>query len=96
MRYRLKKNTAAEQAYVRDHERVGPLRKVERGESRILRTSEYPEPVKRFLARERGMLRVRLSTTAKRKLEHLSRATGVDVNELARRWVEQGIAREAG
>lgn len=50
----------------------------------------------RFLARARSMLRVRLSASAKKKLEQLSRATGVDIDELPQRWVEQGIAREAG
>lgn len=96
MKYQLKKNTAAEQAFVRDLERSSALERVERGKARILDPSEYPEPVKRFLARERGTLRVRLSSAAQKKLEHLSRATGVDVATLARRWVEQGIEREAG
>jgi hypothetical protein len=95
MKYRLKKNTSAEQAYIRDLECTGPLQRVERGESRILPASEYPEPLKRFLARQRSTLNVHLSASAKKKLERLSRATGIDVNELARRWVEQGIAREA-
>ena len=95
MKYRLKKNTVAEQAYVRSLERQGPMEKVERGEARILSEQEYPEPLKRFLARERSMLRVQLSRTARKKLEHLSRTTGISIDELARRWVEQGIAREA-
>jgi hypothetical protein len=96
MKYRLKKNTSAEQAYIRDLERCGPLQKVERGESSILSTSEYPEPLKRFLARQSSTLHVHLSVSAKKKLERLSRATGIDIDDLARRWVQQGIAREAG
>jgi hypothetical protein len=72
------------------------LEKVERGEAKILSVVDYPEPLKRFLARERSTLRVRLSAPAKKRLEQLSRAKGIDIDELARRWVEQGIAREAG
>jgi hypothetical protein len=75
MKYRLKKNTAAEQAYIENLERRTPLEKVERGESRIIPTSEYPEPLKRFLARERSILRVQLSPSAKKKLEQLIRFT---------------------
>jgi len=96
MNQRLKKNTAAEEAYVRDLDRCGPLEKVERGEARILASREYPEPIKRFLSRERTTIRVKLSPAAKRRLERLSRDRGVGTAELARRWVEQAIAREAG
>jgi hypothetical protein len=52
MKDRSKKNTAAEQAYVRDLERVGPLAKVQRREAKVLSVSQYPQPLKRFLARE--------------------------------------------
>jgi hypothetical protein len=96
MKYRLKKNTLAEDAYVRDLLRRGPLEKTERGEAKILSMSEYPEPLKRFMARERTTLRVKLSAPAKKRLEQIGRVTGIDIDELARRWVEQGIAREAG
>jgi hypothetical protein len=96
MKYRMKKNTPVEDAYVRDLQRCGPLQKVERGEAKILAASEYPQPLQRFLARERSTLRVKLSASAKKKLEQLSRTTGVDIDELARRWVEKGIEREAG
>lgn len=95
MKYRLKKNTPAEQAYVRDLERLGPLEQVERGAAKILSESQYPEPLKRFLLRERRSLRVKLTPSAKKKLEQFSRATGIHIDELARRWIEQGIAREA-
>lgn len=95
MKIQLKKNTSAEQAYIRDLERNGPLERVERGQSKILSPTDYPEPIKRFLARHRSVLQVRLSAPAKKKLERLSRATGIDIDKLARRWVEQGIAREA-
>jgi hypothetical protein len=95
MKYRLKKNTLAEQAYVRDIENCGPLQKLERGQARILPLSEYPEPLKRFLAHQRSMLHVQLSAPARKKLEQFSRATNIPIDELARRWVMQGIAREA-
>jgi hypothetical protein len=95
MKYRLKKNTAAEDAYVRDLERCGSLQKVERGEAQILAPSEYPEPLRRFLLRQRSMLHLHLSKATRKKLEQMSRATGLAIDELALRWVEQGIAREA-
>ncbi len=96
MKCRLKKNTPVEDAYVRDLERRGPLEQVERGQASIIAAADYPPPIKRFLSRQRGVLRVQLSASQKKKLEHLSRATGVSVDRLARRWVEQGLAREAG
>ena len=96
MKFKLKKNTAAEDAYVRDLERRGPLEKVGRGEARLLAPLEYPEPIKRFLARERRTVRVTLSPSAKKRLERLSHAKGIGIDELTRRWVEQAIAREAG
>lgn len=95
MKYRLKKNTSAEEAFVRDMERHGPLERVERGESKLLEASEYPEPLKRFLARQRGMLHVHVSAATKKKLDRLSRTTGIEADALARRWIEQGIARAA-
>jgi hypothetical protein len=96
MNQRLKKNTAAEEAYVRDIDRCGPLEKVERGEARILAPREYPEPIKRFLNRERRTVRVKLSPAAKTRLDRISRDRGIGPDELARRWVEQALAREAG
>jgi hypothetical protein len=85
MKYRLKKNTGAEHAYVRDLERRGPLQRVERGEAKLLARSEYPEPVKRFLERERTVLRVPLTRSTKNRLERLSRETGTSIDDLARR-----------
>jgi hypothetical protein len=96
MKHRLKKNTAGEEKYVRDLERRGPLERVERGEATLLSEAEYPEPLRRFLVRERSTLRVPLSPSAKKKLEQLSKTSKIDIAELARRWIEQGIAREAG
>jgi hypothetical protein len=96
MKHRLKKNTAAEDAYARELEKRGPLQKVETGEAKLLSEQEYPEPIRRFIARERNTLRIPLSPSAKRKLERLSRASKVDATELAQRWIQQGLAREAG
>ena len=62
----------------------------------MLAEDEYPEPVLRFLRRERRMVHVRLSLAAKRRLEALSRARGLAAEELARRWMEQAISRDAG
>ena len=77
-----------------DLERIGPLEKVERGEAKILAKEEYPEPIKRFLNRERRTVRITLSAPAKKRLEQVSRAKGVGADELARRWVQQALARE--
>lgn len=96
MKHALKKNTLAEQAYVRSLERRGPLQQVERGKATILRESEYPEPARRFLARERRMLRIPLSASVKKKLERFSQSTGIHSDALVKRWIEQGLAREAG
>ena len=92
----MKKNTPAEEAYVRDLERIGPLEKVERGEARLLSEDEYPEPIRRFLSRERRTVRVTLSSAAKKRLDQFSRNKGVRPDKLARLWVEQALAREAG
>lgn len=92
----MKKNTPAEEAYVRDLERIGPLEKVERGEARLLSEDEYPEPIRRFLSRERRTVRVTLSSAAKKRLDQFSRNKGVRPDKLARLRVEQALAREAG
>jgi hypothetical protein len=95
MKYQLKKNTAAEEAFVRDLQACGTLQNVERGQARVLPLAEYPEPLKRFLVRQRTVLHVRLSAPARRQLEKLSVAKDISSDRLARQWVEQGIAREA-
>ncbi len=88
--------TKGEHAYVRDLERTSAFELVDRGGGKILSPDEYPEPLKRFLARERTMVHVKLSAATKRKLEARSRQTGVSVDELARRWIQQGIERDVG
>jgi hypothetical protein len=89
------KNTRAEDAYIRDLERRGPLEKLERGDAELVAPSDYPAPLQRFLARERNVLRVQLSPAQQRKAQQISRATGIPIDELARRWVQQGLSREA-
>jgi len=95
MKSRLKRNSAAEDAFVKDLEKNPTLRKVERGSTRMLSEQEYPEPIRRFLARERRTIRLKLTANAKKRLEQMSLATGVPAEELARRWVERGL-RQAG
>jgi hypothetical protein len=95
MEHRRKTKAAAEQACVRSLERHSSLQEIEDGRARIFSPSEYPEPLKRFLSRQRDVLHVRLSRAARKKLEQVSRATGINVDELALRWVEQGISRAA-
>lgn len=91
-----KKQTRAEEAYVQDMARRSALERVERGEAMILRPDELPEPLKRFVARERSAVHIRLPAAARRRLLSLSQAKGVSAEELARQWVQQGLAREAG
>jgi hypothetical protein len=96
MKRKAKKPTKAEDAYIRDLKRTGTFTKLDRGEAQILAPEEYPEPVKRFLARERNTLRIKLSSSSKRKLDALSRSRGTPTDQLARRWVEERLTREAG
>jgi hypothetical protein len=60
------------------------------------RADELPEPLKRFHARERSTMHIRLPAAARRRLRSLSEAKGVPAEELARKWVEEGLEREAG
>ncbi|MFH0983075.1 MAG: hypothetical protein V2A79_16270 [Planctomycetota bacterium] len=92
----LKHATRGEHAYIRGLERTSAFELVDRGRARILTPEEYPEPLKRFLARERTLLHVKLSAVTKRKLEARSRQSGVPMDELARAWIEQGLTRDAG
>ena len=93
---RIKRATPAELAYIRDMERVSALDLLDQGRAQLLTPQEYPEPIKRFLARERRMLHVRVSPAIKRRLEAHSRRRGVAVDKLARRWIEEGMKRDAG
>jgi hypothetical protein len=88
--------TKAEADYIADLERDPPLARLERGASKILQPRDYPEPIKRFLARERLMVHVKLPADARRKLDAISRARGMTASELARRWLERSLEREAG
>jgi len=96
MKRKPKKNTKAEDAYIRDLERTGTFEKADLGEAQLLSPNEYPEPVKRFLARERRMVHIRLSAASKRKLDAVSRAKRTPTEQLARKWVEERLTREAG
>ena len=89
------KVTAAERAFVRDMSRCSAFDLVDAGRARALAKDEYPEPVQRFLRRERRMVHLRLSLAAKRRLEALGRARGLSAEELALRWVEQALSRDA-
>ncbi len=86
--------TKAERAYVHDLERRSAFDLVDRGRGRILSANEYPEPLKRFLNRERTMIHVKLSAALKRRLEARSRQTGLSVDELARGLIQEGIKRD--
>jgi hypothetical protein len=90
-----KEMTKAEAEYVADLTRDPSLARVERGASEVLTPRDYPEPVKRFLARERLMVHIKLPARARRKLDELSRAKGMTPAQLARQWLESNLEREA-
>ena len=92
----VKRSTRAEQAYIRELERTPAFELVDRGRGQVVPADQYPVPLKRFLARARTTIHVRLSSAIKRKLDARSQRTGLPVQELARRWIEQGIDRDAG
>jgi hypothetical protein len=91
-----KKITRAEAEYVRAMSRESAFEKLDRGKAKVLRPEEYPQALRRFLKREQSTVRIELTAGARRRLKLLSRARGVPPDELARRWVEDGLAREAG
>ena len=90
------RSTKAELAYVRDMRRVSAFDLVDQGKAKILTPDDYPEPIKRFLARERRMVHIQLPISLKMKLEKTSRRRGVPVEKLARIWIEQRLSRNAG
>ena len=96
MKRKAKKANKAEEAYIRDLKSSGTFEKLDRGEAQLLAPEEYPEPVKQFLAREQNALRIKLSSASKRKLDALSRAKKTPMDQLARKWVEERLTREAG
>jgi hypothetical protein len=69
---------------------------VDEGRAKVLSLAEYPEPLRRFLRRERSMVHIKLSPAARRKLEAQSRKIGLPPAELARRWIEKNLRRLAG
>lgn len=87
--------TKTELAYARNLEMASAFDLVDRGRAQVVSRDEYPEPLKRFLARERLMIHIRLRPAIKRKLEARSREVGIPIDELAQRWIERGIKRDA-
>jgi len=86
--------TRTEAAYVRDMKRRSVFDMLETGQARILTPDEYPEPIKRFLARHRNVLHLRLPGRIMRELEARSRRTGVPVQRVARKWIAEGMRRD--
>jgi len=89
------KATKAEFAYIRRVERASVSERLERGELGIVHPRDYPEPLKRFLAREHAMLHIKVSQRLRKKLEALSARQGLSPDELALRWIEERSKREA-
>lgn len=92
----LPKATKAEEAIIRDIDRVSAFELLDQGKARLLSPREYPAPIKRFLKRERLMVHVKLTPTIRRKLEARSRKAGVPMDVLARKCIEQGLMRNVG
>lgn len=90
------KNTRQEDAYIRSLDERSTFDMLESGEAKVLQPKDYPEPLKRFLRRERGMVHVKLPTDSKRKLEAHSRKLGLSSDELARQWIMQHLKRRTG
>lgn len=88
--------TKAELAYIRRVESASVSDRLKRGDLEIVHPRDYPEPMKRFLARERAMLHIKLSSRLRKKIEALSAREGLSPDELARRWIEERSRREAG
>lgn len=91
-----KRTTKGERAYIHDLERTSAFDLVDSGRGQVVTPHEYPEPLKRFINRERTMIHVKLSPVVKCKLEARSQETGIPIDVLARQWIEKGIARDAG
>ena len=90
------KNTKQEDTYIRSLEERSTFDMLDSGEAEQLLPTDYPEPLKRFLRRERDMVHVKLSTTLKRRLEAQSRELGVSSDELAKQWILQHLKRRTG
>lgn len=92
---RPKRATRSELDAVADIERRSAFDLMDDGLAERVDRADYPEPLQRFLEREQVMVHVKLSAGSKRRLEERSRRSGVSAEELARRWIEQGIRRDA-
>jgi len=92
---RPKRATQGELDAITDIARRSGFDLLDDGLAQRVRREDYPEPLIRFLERERVMVHVKLSAGCKRRLEERSRRRGVSAEELARRWIEQGIRRDA-
>jgi hypothetical protein len=91
---RPRKDTQWEKEYVRDMQRTSAFELIDQGKARILSPEEYPEPLKRFLERERTMVHLKLSPARKRQLDSLSRKRGVPAEKLVLRWIGEGLERD--
>ena len=95
-RSRIKKRTSAEAAYVRSMHRRSAFDLIGNGEADVIDVADYPEPLRRFLRRERRMVHVELSRSAKRRLEETGRQLGISPDKLARQWIEKQLRRNTG
>lgn len=95
-RHPVKRATKVEEAIIRDIERVSVFDLVDQGKAELLSLDEYPEPLRRFIARERALIRVKLSRNLIRDLDSRSRKLGVPMDVLAKRLIVQGLKRRTG
>jgi hypothetical protein len=95
-RTKTKKRTAAEAKYVRSMRKRSAFDLVDKGEAEIIDVADYPEPLRRFLRRERRMVHVELSPSDKRQLEQTGRELGISPDQLVKRWIEDQLKRDTG
>ena len=90
------KATRWELEYIKDMERVSSFDLLDRGEAEIVEPKDYPEPLKRLMNRPLEYIRLQMPPAAQRKLFRRAEAAGVTVNDLIRRWIREGLKRDAG
>ena len=91
---RVRKATKSELAYIRDLESTSAFDLVDSGSARILSPRDYPEPLKRFLKRERNTVHINLPPRLRMQIEARSRKTGLAISSLVGRWIQAGLKRE--
>ena len=88
--------TKPELTYTRSIRRESGLAMLDEGRAELVSPREYRAPLRRFLQRERTMVHVRLTASARKQLEARSRKTGLAPEVLVRQWIDERHRRNAG